>query len=215
MSTHAIDRFDDRAWLQECIEAQRCPWCDRAGLRSLSNHTVLAHRIYAGELRDLAGLPPDAPLCSPELSDQHRRLAREQDKQWLRRPEVLAAAAATREANYDPEQRRRRRQQLDSVRRKALEVLRRSVQAERRDPALAAKRRIARSKAHRALREGAECPICGAWFCSFCPPGQDYRQPRYCSGPCRGEAFRRLRRRDLARRTLERVTKRPRLRKGN
>ena len=205
MSTNAIDRFDDRAWLKECIDAQRCPWCDRAGLRSLSNHTVLAHRVYASELRELAGLPPDAPLCSPELSDEHRRLAQEEDKQWLRRPEVLAAAAAAREAGYNPEQRRRRRQHLDSVRGKAFEARRRSVRAERRDPALAAERRIARSKAHRALREGAECPICGAWFCSFSRPGQDYRHRRFCSGDCRGEAFRRIRRRDLARRTFERV----------
>jgi hypothetical protein len=54
----------DQATLRECIEAQRCPWCGREGLRSLANHTVLVHEVYAHELRELAGLPPDAPLCS-------------------------------------------------------------------------------------------------------------------------------------------------------
>jgi len=197
------DGFVDQARLRACIEAQRCPWCDRAGLRSLANHTVLAHGVYAHELRDLAGLAPDTPLCSRGLSERHRRLARDQDtSRWLHRPEVLAAAAATREASYDDQQRRRRAAQLNAVRRKALEAWRRSLQAEKDNPELAAAQRVSRSKAHRKYRAGQECPICGAWFCPFVPPGRDYRPRKLCSDRCRREAIRRLRRRAWVRRTL-------------
>jgi hypothetical protein len=197
------DGFVDQARLRACIEAQRCPWCDRAGLRSLANHTVLAHGVYAHELRDLAGLAPDAPLCSRGLSERHRQLARDQDtSRWLHRPEVLAAAAATREASYDDQQRRRRAAQLNAVRRKALEARRRSLQAEKDTPELAAAQRVSRSKAHRKYRAGQECPICGAWFCPVVPPGRDYRPRKLCSERCRREAMRRLRRRTWVRRAL-------------
>jgi hypothetical protein len=131
MPADRVDGFVDQARLLECIEAQRCPWCDRGGLRSLANHTVLAHGVYADELRELAGLAPDTPLCSQGLSERHRELARDQDTgQWLHRPEVRAAAAATREANYDDQQRKRRVAQLDAVRQKAIDAWRRSLQAE-------------------------------------------------------------------------------------
>jgi hypothetical protein len=204
MPADVVDRFVDQAMLRECIEAQRCPWCGRDGLRSLANHTVLAHRIYAHELRELAGLSPDTPLCSRNLSECHRQLARNQDtSRWLHRPGVLAAAATTREANYDDQQRRRRVAQLNSVRQKAIEAWRRSLQAEKDNPELAAAQKISRSKAHRKFRAGQECPICGAWFCSVVPPGRDYRQRRFCSDGCRREAIRRLRRRTWVRHTLE------------
>ena len=187
--------------LREHIGAQRCPWCGRDGLRSLSNHTVRAHQVYAAELRELAGLSRDAPVCSMDLSECHRQLALEQGtSRWLHRPEVFLASAATREANYDDEQRRRRVAHLNAVRRKATEAFRRSLQAERDDPELAAARKIARSKDHRKLRAGAECPICGVWFCSVVPPGRDYRQRKYCGDACRGEGIRRLRRRGQMRR---------------
>lgn len=193
-SADLVDAFVDQAELRECIEAQRCPWCGRKGLRSLANHTVRAHEVYADELRELAGLPPDAPLCSPELSECHRELARRHDTtQWLHRPEVFAAAAATREANYNDEHRRRRIAHLDAVRQQALEALRRSIEAEKEDPELARARKVARSKAHRAFRTGAECPICGVWFCSVVPVGRDYRQRKFCSETCRREAIRRVR----------------------
>jgi hypothetical protein len=121
MPTDFVAGVVDQAGLRECIQAQRCPWCGRAGLRSLANHTVTAHQIYAHELRELAGLPADAPLCSPALSDCHRDLAREQDPtQWLHRPEVRLAGAAAREARYGDEQRRRRVEHLDAVRAKAI-----------------------------------------------------------------------------------------------
>ncbi|MDP1846930.1 MAG: hypothetical protein Q8K79_03975 [Solirubrobacteraceae bacterium] len=85
-----ISTVVDRDELLASIAAQRCPWCGRQGLRSLANHTVRAHQIYADELRELAGLPTDAPLCSSDLSERHRQLTREQDPtQWLHRPEVL------------------------------------------------------------------------------------------------------------------------------
>jgi len=190
--------------LRELIEAQRCPWCDRNGLRSLSNHTVRAHGIYADELRELAGLARDAPLCSPELSDVHRELAREQGTgRWLHRPEVRLAAAATREASLDDHRRKRRIEHLNAVRPMALEALRRTLEAERNDPELAARRRLARSLAHRAFRTGAECSICGAWFCSVTAPGRDYRQRRTCSRECRREALRRARTRGAVLRALE------------
>jgi hypothetical protein len=194
----------DQARLRECVEAQRCPWCDREGLRSLANHTVLAHGVYAHELRELAGLAPDTPLCSHGLSERHRELARDQHPgRWLHRPEVRAAAAATREAHYDDQQRKRRVAHLNAVRQKALQAWRRSLRAEKDDPDLAAAQRISRSKAHRRFRPGQECPICGAWFCSVVPPGRDYRQRKFCSDGCRREAIRRLRRRTWVRRTLQ------------
>jgi hypothetical protein len=206
MSTVLADGFLSQVTLREHIEAQRCPWCGRDGLRSLSNHTVRAHQIYADELRELAGLGRDTPLCSFDLSERHRRLAREHDTgRWLHRPEVFRASAATREANYDDEQRRRRVAHLDAVRTKATEAFRRSLLAEKRDPKLAAARRTARSRAHRLLRAGAECPICGAWFCSVVQPGRDYRQRKYCSDRCRGEAIGRLRRRAQVRRLVSSV----------
>lgn len=194
----------DPAEMRACIEVQRCPWCGRMGLRSLANHTVRAHQIYADELRDLAGLPPGAPLCSPGLSQRHRQLAREHDTtRWLHRPEVVAAAAATREANYDDQQRRRRAEHLDAVRQDAIEASRRRLLAEQQDPELKAARKLARSQAKRAFRTGAECPICGVWFCSYLPVGQDYRQRKYCSKPCLTEAYRRLRERTWMRQQFE------------
>ncbi|HEY3142466.1 MAG TPA: hypothetical protein VGJ86_15110, partial [Acidimicrobiales bacterium] len=132
-----------------------------------------------------------------------RQLARDQDtSRWLHRPEVLAAAAATREASYDDQQRRRRAAQLNAVRRKALEAWRRSLQAEKDTPELAAAQKVSRSKAHRKYRAGQECPICGAWFCPVVPPGRDYRPRKLCSERCRREAIRRLRRRTWVRRAL-------------
>lgn len=115
----------DRASLLACIEAQRCPWCGRERLRSLASHIVRVHGIYAAEIRELAGLRPDAPLCSSTLSESHRNLARAQNTTLrLRRPEVLRKAAATREANYGDEERRRRIDQLDAIRPMAVQVAR-------------------------------------------------------------------------------------------
>lgn len=189
------------AEIRDCIAAQQCPWCGKQGLRSLANHTVRAHQIYAAELRELAGLQADAPLCAPDLSDCHRRLAREHDStRWLHQPEVFAAAAASREANYDDEQRNRRAEHLDRVRPDAIDAFRRRTHAERQDPELRAARRLARSRSRRAFRPGAECPICGAWFCSVVAVGQDYRQRKHCSKTCLGEAIRRLRMRTWMRR---------------
>lgn len=165
---------------------------------------MIAHGIYADELRELAGLAPGAPLCSAALSERHHQLAVEQDtSQWLHRPEVFYAAAASREAHYDEEQRERRVQQLHAIRPQAVEALRRSRQQEKDDPELAAARLTVRSKARRIPREGAECGICGTWFCSVVPPGEDYRQRQYCSEGCLREARRRIRRRTWRRRRLE------------
>lgn len=203
MSVDFVERFVDQSTLRACIEAQRCPWCDREGLRSLANHTVRAHGIYAADVRELAELPGDAPLCSPDLSECHRELALEQDTtRWLHRPEVRLAGAAIREANYDDEQRRHRAEQLNAVRPKALEAVRRLRRAEKDDPELAASRKIARSKARRAFHGGAECPICGVWFCSVVAPGQDYRQRKFCSAACRREGYSRAGRRAWVRRSL-------------
>jgi hypothetical protein len=158
----------------------------RQGLRSLASHTVRAHGVYADELRGLAGLGRHTPLCSEELSECHRELARQHNTtEWLHRPEVFAASAITREANYDDEQRRRRVEHLNAVRQDALEAFRRSVREEKLDPELARVRKIARSKARRAIRAGAECPICGTWFCTAVPVGSDYRQRKFCSDDCR------------------------------
>lgn len=190
--------------MRTCIEEQRCPWCGRSGLRSLANHTVRAHQIYADELRKLAGLAPGAALCSPDLSDQHRELAREHDShRWIHQPGIALVAAATREANYDDEQRRRRVEHLHAVRRQAIEANRRSAEAARNDPSLAAARRAVRSSAHRSLRPGAECLICAAWFCSVAPVGRDYVQRKTCSDACYRELMRRVRLRTWMSRALE------------
>ena len=189
--------------LRELIAAQTCPWCAREDLRSLANHTVLVHGIRAAELRRLAGLPPGAPLCSALLSERHRELAVSQGTTaWLHRPEVFIAAAATREARYDVEQLERRVQHLAAVRGAAGEALRRVQDRERADPALAAAQFLARSRAHRLTRDGGECGICAAWFCSVVEPGKDYRQRQYCSAECLAEALRRVRRRSWRRRVL-------------
>ncbi len=193
----------DAALLRELIAAQICAWCGRENLRSLANHTVLVHGIRAVELRQLAGLPAGAPLCSPRLSDRHRELAVEQrTTEWLHVPAVAAAAAATREARYDEGQRQRRVEHLKTVRGAALEAMRRSHARERQDPELARERLLARSSAHRLVRDGAECGICGTWFCSVAEPGKDYRQRRYCGADCRTEAQRRGQRRTWRRRAL-------------
>ena len=161
------DRYPHPALLREMIAAQICAWCGREDLRSLANHTVLAHGIRAAELRQLAGLPASAPLCSPALSDRHRQLAAEQGTaERLHRPEVFLAAAATREAQFDDEQRERRVQHLNAIRSAAVQALQRRKERERADPELAAARLIAQSKARRFARDGVECGICGAWFCS-------------------------------------------------
>jgi hypothetical protein len=209
MPAEAVAGLVDQARLRECVQAQRCPWCDRGGLRSLANHTVLAHGVYAHELRTLAGLAPDTPLCSRGVSERHRELARDQDtSRWLHLPEVRAAAAAAREANYDDQQRRRRVAHLNAVRQRAIDAWRRSLQVEKDNPALAAARKSSRSKARRKFRPGQECPICGAWFCPVVLPGRDYRQRKFCSDACRGEAIRRLRRRTWVRRSLESLDER-------
>lgn len=193
----------DQALMRELIAAQTCAWCGREGLRSLANHTVLVHGIRAADLRRMAGLPAGAALCSTLLSDRHRELAVEQRTiESLHRPEVFLAAAATREAQYSEKQRERRLQHLAAIRGAAREALLHSQDAERADPELAASRLIARSKAHRLAREGAECGICGAWFCSVVEPGKDYRQRQFCSLDCRAEAQRRVRRRSWRRRVL-------------
>jgi ferredoxin len=192
------------ALLRELIAAQICAWCGRGALRSLANHTVMAHGIRAAELRRLAGLPTNAPLCSPTLSERHRALAREQGAvDWLHRPEVFLAAAATPEAQYDDDQRERRVQHLNAVRDAAVQAMQRTKDKERAEPELAAARLIVWSKARRLARDGVECGICGAWFCSVVLPGKDYRQRQYCSAECRREAQRRVRRRAWRRQALK------------
>ena len=184
----------DPAEMRACIEAQRCPWCGRAGLRSLANHTVLVHGIYADELREIAQISRYTPLCSDELSERHRELALEHESILsVQREDVVLAAAATRERNFSAEQRRRRIEHLESVRPQAFAALRRSLEEEKANPDLAAARRVSRSTAQRAFRAGTECPICGAWFCSAVAPGQDYRNRKFCSDACRREGMRRVR----------------------
>ena len=194
------------AVLRDHIAAQACAWCGRQGLKSLANHTVLVHGIRAAELRKMAQLAPTAPLCAPELSGRHRELAIEQDTtRWLHRPDVRLSAAATREEQYDDEQRARRAEHLASVRTDAAEAARRRRQQDQQDPELAAARLLARSAAHRMLRPGSECGICATWFCSATTPGEDYRQRQYCSAECLSESFRRLRRRAWRLRCLEKL----------
>lgn len=151
----------------------------------------------------MAELPSDAPLCSPELSECHRELAREHETtKWLRRQDVVLAAAAARERNYTEEERRRRVEHLNAVRPQAVAALQRRAEAERESPELAAARKIARSQVHRKLRSGTECPICGVWFCTAVAPGRDDVERKFCSDACRRERMRRVRTRTWLRQKL-------------
>lgn len=52
--------------IREAITAQLCPWCGRGPFAMLPVHTNKTHGIDKWELRDLAGLTTQDPLCSEE-----------------------------------------------------------------------------------------------------------------------------------------------------
>lgn len=58
--------------LREFIQAQACPWCGKGPFTMLAGHTQRQHGVSAAELRRMAVLNKDAPLCSPDLSQTHR-----------------------------------------------------------------------------------------------------------------------------------------------
>lgn len=67
----------DAAEVRRAIERQTCPWCGAGPYRNLALHTAQRHGVLADDLRDLAGLDPRSPTCSPMYSDTQQRLATE------------------------------------------------------------------------------------------------------------------------------------------
>lgn len=65
-----------REAIREAIEAGKCPWCGRGPYQLLAGHTNKKHGISHIELRDLAGVPLNASICSPEYSERKREEGR-------------------------------------------------------------------------------------------------------------------------------------------
>lgn len=60
--------------VRAAIEACLCPFCGRGPFKVLALHVSQRHGIDRYELRDLAGLPKNSSVCSPEYSEVHREL---------------------------------------------------------------------------------------------------------------------------------------------
>lgn len=61
--------------VRRAIDAQMCPFCERGPFKMLPVHTNKVHGVDKWELRDLAGLTTNDPLCSPEARDAMRAKA--------------------------------------------------------------------------------------------------------------------------------------------
>lgn len=55
--------------LRAFIDAQVCPWCGKGAFRQLGVHTVQKHGISAFEVKNMAGLKTEDPICSKESSE--------------------------------------------------------------------------------------------------------------------------------------------------
>lgn len=85
--------------IREAIEAGRCPWCGRGPFALLASHTNRQHGIDRWELRELAGLPYNAPVCDPAYSEKHRQIGKQRgglpkvaDAKPRAKPRISAAA---------------------------------------------------------------------------------------------------------------------------
>lgn len=58
--------------LRAAIESQICPWCGRGPFKALAGHVTKNHGVGRNELRDMAGIPRSASICSPEASENSR-----------------------------------------------------------------------------------------------------------------------------------------------
>lgn len=66
--------------IREHLAAGRCPFCGRADLKVLAQHTQKIHGVDKRELRRMAGLSLRAPLVPPELSERLAELAIERNQ---------------------------------------------------------------------------------------------------------------------------------------
>lgn len=64
----------DEAEIRSIVAAGMCPWCDKGPWLSIARHTNSAHGVDRKQLRELAGLPWTASICSPEVSARRREL---------------------------------------------------------------------------------------------------------------------------------------------
>lgn len=56
--------------IRAAIDAGTCPWCGRGPFAMLPVHTNKTHGVDKWELRELAELSTNDPLCSPELRER-------------------------------------------------------------------------------------------------------------------------------------------------
>ena len=54
--------------IRRCLEEQRCPWCDRDGLKVVASHVSRTHGITPRELRDRAGLRYSDSILDPDFA---------------------------------------------------------------------------------------------------------------------------------------------------
>lgn len=66
------------------VEALMCPFCDKGPFKSVAGHTTIAHGIDGKELRDLAGLPYNAVITSPDLHAENVRRGKRVDTGKMR-----------------------------------------------------------------------------------------------------------------------------------
>lgn len=64
-----------RADVLDKIENGFCPYCGRDGFIFVGRHIEWAHHILAKEVREEFGFNRSQPLCIPEYSEKHSKLA--------------------------------------------------------------------------------------------------------------------------------------------
>lgn len=60
--------------VREAIAAHLCPFCGKGPYQSLAIHTCKVHGVDRLELRALAGMTTNEPVCSPEVSERRREI---------------------------------------------------------------------------------------------------------------------------------------------
>lgn len=93
---------DDREVIRQAIATQMCPWCGRGPWVRLPRHTSAVHGVTADDLRRLADLPLNRPVCSAENSEAMSAIATSRDHARLR--DIGVAARERRgEVMSDPD----------------------------------------------------------------------------------------------------------------
>lgn len=97
--------------LRACLEAGQCPWCDAGPYKVLATHTLRAHAVNGGELREMAGLIKTASICAPEYSQERSRM-----QQGQRLPDVAYERAKTARRTFSEAGKAVQRAKLDAAR---------------------------------------------------------------------------------------------------